>query len=128
MQMVRKVGGSLLVAGAILMLAMPAMAGNGKAKAFRQGGGTGKGIQQRLRDKSCLQNVDNQADQLLTASKRSRSGDRDGTPDRDRRRDGSCQQAIELNEYNQILAADQLRIRDLIKLILQDGTCQEDLG
>ena len=127
MQMVRKVGGGFLVAGAILMLAMPAMAGNGKAKAFRQGSGTGKGVQQRLRDKSCLQNVDYQVDQLLTASKRSRSGDRDGTPDRDRRRDGSCQQA-ELNGYDQILAADQLRIRDWIKLILQDGTCQEDLG
>ncbi len=127
MQMVRKVGGGFLVAGAILMLAMPAMAGNGKAKAFRQGSGAGKGVEQRLRDKSCLQNVDYQVDQLLTASKRSRAGDRDGTPDRDRRRDGSCQQA-ELNGYDQILAADQLRIRDWIKLILQDGTCQEDLG
>ena len=128
MQMVRKVGGGFLVAGAILMLAMPAMAGNGKAKAFRQGSGTGKGVQQRLRDKSCLQNVDYQADQLLTASKRSRSGDRDGTPDRDRRRDGSCQQAIEVNGYDPILAADQQRLRDMIKLILQDGSCQEDLG
>lgn len=86
--------GALLVAVAVVLLAMPAMAGNGKGKAYRQGGGSGKGVQQRLKNRSC-QGVEEQADILLTASKRSRSGDRDGTPDRDRRRDGSCQQAIE---------------------------------
>ena len=86
--------GALLVAGAVVLLAMPAMAGNGKGKAYRQGGGSGKGVQQRLRDRSC-QGIEEGVDILLTSGKQSRSGDRDGTPDRDRRRDGSCEQAIE---------------------------------
>ena len=86
--------GILMVAGAVVLLALPAMAGNGRSKAYRQGGGSGKGAQQRLRDRSC-QGVEERADMLLTAGKRSRGGDRDGTPDRDRRRDGSCRQATE---------------------------------
>ena len=88
--------GALLVAGAVVLLAMPAMAGSGKGKAYRQGGGSGKGVQQRLRDRSC-QGIEEGVDILLTSGKQSRSGDRDGTPDRDRRRDGSCEQAIGLD-------------------------------
>ena len=90
--------GILMVAGAVVLLALPAMAGNGKGKAYRQGGGSGKGVQQRLRDRSC-QGVEEQVDVLLTAGTRSRSGDRDGTPDRDRLRDGSCRQATESHGF-----------------------------
>ena len=86
--------GILMVAGAVVLLALPAMAGNGKGKAYRQGGGSGKGVQQRLRDRSC-QGAEEQVDILLTAGKRSRSGDRDGTPDRDQLQDGSCLPEIE---------------------------------
>ena len=90
--------GILMVAGAVVLLALPAMAGNGKGKAYRQGGGSGKGVQQRLRDRSC-RGAEEQVDILLTAGKRSRSGDRDGTPDRDRLRDGSCRQATESHGF-----------------------------
>ena len=90
--------GALLVAGAVVLLAMPAMAGNGKGKAYRQGGSSGKGVQQRLRDRSC-RGIEEGVDILLTSGKQSRSGDRDGTPDRDRLRDGSCRQATESHGF-----------------------------
>jgi hypothetical protein len=122
----KTVSSTLLVAAAILMLAAPAMAGKGYGSGYRQGGGkTGSGIRQRLRDGSC-RGVETAGELDLTAAKRARTGDRTGTPTRDRLKDGSCR-GIETGDDLR-LAADQLRIKDVIKLILKDESCQEEQG
>lgn len=53
-------------------------------------------------------------------------GDRTRTQTRSQLKDGSCRDAIEVNEDLQLLTADKLRIKDMMKLILQDGTCQDE--
>ena len=100
------------------------MAGKGYGSGYRQGGTkTGSGIKQRLRDGSC-RGAEVAEDLDLTAAKRARTGDRTGTPSRDRLKDGSCR-GIEI-EDDLRLAADKTQARDMIKLILRDGSCLEE--
>jgi hypothetical protein len=129
MQTSKTVGKLLVVAGAIIMLAAPAMAGNGKGSGLGQGGGdrTRTQTKSRLKDGSCLDAVEKNGDHLLLAGKAAKTGDRDGTPDRARSKDGSCRDAIEVNDDVQLLTADKLQIKNMIKQILQDGSCLEDL-
>lgn len=120
----KTVGSTMIAAVAILMLAAPAMAGKGYGSGYRQGGGkTGSGIKQRLRDGSC-RGVEAAGELDLTAAKRARSGARTGTPSRDRLRDGSCR-GIETSDDLR-LAADKVQARDMIKLILKDGSCLDE--
>lgn len=108
------------------MLAAPAMAGNGKGSGLGQGGGdrTRTQTKSRLKDGSCLDAVEKNGDHLLLAGKAAKTGDRDGTPDRTRSKDGSCK-AIEVNDDGQLLTVDRLQIKEMIKQLFRDGTCQE---
>lgn len=126
MQAIKTVGKLVVVAGAIIMMAAPAMAGNGKGSGLGQGGGDRTRTQTRsqLKDGSCRDAVEKNVDQLQLAG-RAKTGDRDGTPDRTRSKDGSCQDAIEVNDL-QLLTADQQRLKDMIKDILRDETCQDE--
>jgi hypothetical protein len=126
MQTSKTVGKLLVVAGAIIMLAAPAMAGNGKGTASGKGAGAGTQTKSRLKDGSCLDTVEKNGDHLLLAGKAAKTGDRDGTPDRTRSKDGSCKDAIEGTDDVQLLTADRLQIKDMIKQILQDGSCQDE--
>lgn len=123
MNAIKRFGTLMLVAAAIMMLAMPAMAGNGKGKGTRQG--TGGGAQDRLRDGSCRETLEQPANPNFAAS-RAKTGDRDGTPDRDRLKDGSCRDAIEIQGPDLRLAADRIRLKDMIKDLLQDGSCLDE--
>ena len=86
------VGKLLIVAGMVIMLAVPAVAGNGKGSSSGQGGGDRSRTQTRdqLKDGSCRDVSERNNDQLVLAGRASRTGDRSGTPDRTRSKDGSC--------------------------------------
>jgi hypothetical protein len=126
MQTIKTAGKFFIIAGAIMLLAAPAMAGNGKGTASGKGAGTGTQTKSRLKDGSCLDAVEKNGDHLLLVGKAAKTGDRDGTPDRTRSKDGSCRDAIEVNDDVQLLTADRLHIKDMIKNILQDGSCQDE--
>lgn len=80
----------LAVTAAILLLATPVLAGSGKGPNARQG--TGKGTQDRLRDGSCRDAVEQKsADPLLAGDwLRTLLRDQLRDPDQDRLQDGSC--------------------------------------
>ena len=105
------IGKSLIVTGAVLMLAMPVMAGNGKGSGQRSGSGS----QDRLRDGSCLDATSTQTGSPLMAADRIQK--------KDKLKDGSCSDAVETNNDLRLMAGDQLRIKDMIKDLLQDGSC-----
>jgi hypothetical protein len=123
MQVNKTAGKVLVAAGAIMLLAAPVLAGNGKGTASGQGSGTQ--TKSQLKDGSCRDAVEKNMDQLLLAG-RAKTGDRDGTADRTRSKDGSCRDAIEGNDALQLLTADKVQSKDMIKLILQDGSCQDE--
>lgn len=82
----------LAATAAILLLATPVLAGSGKGAGARQG--TGKGTQDRLRDGSCQDAIEQQsADPLLAGDwlrTLLRDQLRDPDQDQDRLQDGSC--------------------------------------
>jgi len=107
------------------MMAAPAMAGNGKGSGLGQGGGDRTRTQTRsqLKDGSCRDAIEKNVDQLQLAG-RAKTGDRDGTPDRSRTKDGTCRDAIEVNDDLQLLTSGQQRLKDMMRDILRDETCQ----
>ena len=115
----------------ILLLATPVLAGSGKGPTARQG--SGKGTQDRLRDGSCRDAIEQQGgDQRLAGDLlRTLLRDQLRDPDQDRLRDGSCQDGIEQKDGDQRLAGDLLRtllrdqLRDPDQDRLQDGSCME---
>ena len=123
MQVIKTAGKVLVAAGAIMLLAAPVMAGNGKGTASGQASGARTQTKSQLKDGSCRDAVEKNMDQLLLAG-RAKTGDRDGTPDRTRSKDGSCRDAIEVNDDLQLLTAN--KVRDMIKLFLHDNLCQDE--
>jgi hypothetical protein len=89
-----KIGGKiLLVAGAVIVLAMPAMAGNGKGTSA--GKGSGDRTRTQSRDGSCQDAIEQGTDgQLLVGVSdmiRIMFGQQNGDLERDQLQDGSCQ-------------------------------------
>jgi hypothetical protein len=86
-------GKIILMAGAVVMLALPAMAANGKGPAYRPG--TGKGTQDRLRDGSCRDAIEQRTDgQRFAAGKLQDMLQlllKDKVQDQEYLHDGSCQ-------------------------------------
>ncbi len=136
MHVCKTVGKLAVVAGTVIMLAVPAMAGNGKGGAAGQGGGDRTQTRSQVKDGSCRDAVEKNYDQLWFAGKGSRTGDRDGTPDRTRSKDGSCLDNIQQNQSEMLLYVrngkgtgdqdgtpdqDQDQDRDW----LRDGSCLE---
>lgn len=83
----------LLAATAVIFLmATPVLAGSGKGPTARQG--SGKGTQDRLRDGSCRDAIEQQGGDRLLAGDMLRTLLRDQLrdPDQDRLHDGSCQE------------------------------------
>lgn len=84
----RIAGKAVLVAGAIIMLAMPAMAGNGKGTSMGQGGGDRTRTQSR--DRSCQDLIMHNEGQLLVKDMikdRTQIQDLDQDQDRDQIQD-----------------------------------------
>jgi|GEM_PF-3520718 len=69
------IGNLLIVAGAIIMLAAPAMAGNGKGSGLGQGGGDRTRTQSRLKDGSCRIDTEKQDIGLLLVHNGAGAGD-----------------------------------------------------
>ena len=83
-------GKIVLMAGAIIMLAMPAMAGNGKGTSMGQGAGDRTRTQSR--DGSCQDAVEHKdAQQLAGIQDMLRLLNKDTLQDQDQLQDGSCQ-------------------------------------
>ncbi|MBV5316776.1 MAG: hypothetical protein JZU50_03105 [Desulfobulbaceae bacterium] len=92
MQTLRMAGKTLLCAAAVLMLAVPAMAGNGKGSGGGQGSGDRTRTQDRLKDGSCQDAIEKSYDNLqqLAGNGKGRAfGPGDGTGTKSRPKDGT---------------------------------------
>ena len=69
MQVIKTAGKVLVAAGAIMLLAAPAMAGNGKGTASGQASGARTQTKSQLKDGSCRDAVEKNMDQLLLAGR-----------------------------------------------------------
>ena len=76
--------------------------------------------QDRDRDGSCLDAVEQNNTSLLLVRKGKGTGDKDGTPDQDRDRDGSCLDAVEQNNTSLLLVRNGKGTGD------KDGTPDRD--
>ena len=122
MHSLKTFGKIMLVAAAVVMMTMPAMAGNGKESQGSNSRGTGD--RDRLKDGSCQDAIEHSTD-LQVVARQSKSGDRVGTPKRDRLKDGSCMDAVENNSDIQLIVGDKIKLQDWIKQMLQDESCLE---
>ncbi|MGE4560860.1 MAG: hypothetical protein AB7E77_11720 [Desulfobulbus sp.] len=89
MHATKDLGKGLIVITAILLMSMPAWAGNGKGSGSGKGSGTR--TQSQLRDRSCQDAIGNATEQRLAAADPLLLLMGDKIPDRDRLRDGSCE-------------------------------------
>jgi hypothetical protein len=81
MQILKTVGKTLAITAAILMLAVPVMAGNGNGgKGINSGQGTGTRTQDRsrLKDGSCTKNIETNSDVQLLVHNGKGAGDSTG--------------------------------------------------
>lgn len=89
MHATKDLGKGLIVITAILLMSTPVWAGNGKGSGSGKGSGTR--TQSQLRDRSCQDAIDRATEQRLAAADPLLLLMGDKIRDRDRLRDGSCE-------------------------------------
>lgn len=89
MHSTKNLGRGLIVITAVLLMSMPAWAGNGKGSGSGKGSGTR--TQSQLRDRSCQDAIGKASERRLAAANPLLLLMGDKIPDRDRLHDGSCE-------------------------------------